>query len=139
MYLHSCIHTNIRYSTRSNSIAYPTMPKVEPRPSSSIYSDDCSMEHLIHQVSETKRVQELRTISVLMDENELLREKVLQYRLLRDEILNLVNSGVETLDYINRALRGFRQRTNAANKDWLAFWGIYECTSHGGCKPPKWV
>ena len=97
------------------------------------------MERLIQQVSETKRVQELRAISVLMDENELLRDKVLQYRLLRDEILNLVNSGVETLDYINRALRGFRQRTNAANKDWLAFWGIYECTSHGGCKPPKWV
>ena len=123
-------------------MANPTMPNVEPpapRPSSSIYSDDCSMEHLIHQVSETKRVQELRTISVLMDENELLREKVLQYRLLRGEIINLVENGVETLDCINRALKSFRKRTNAAKKDWLAFWGIYECTNHGGRNPPKWV
>jgi hypothetical protein len=48
----------------------PSIKPTAPRPSLSIYSNDALIDCLLRQVSEIKRMQELSTISTLLEENQ---------------------------------------------------------------------
>jgi uncharacterized protein (DUF2252 family) len=62
-----------------------------------------------------KKVQELRTISTLSEEN----------RRLWKEMMATVAEAVAMTSHLEKALDQFSSKTAAATKDWLAFWGIY--------------
>jgi hypothetical protein len=114
--------------------------KRAPRSSSSVYTDDFSIEYLIYRVSEMKRVQELRTISTLMKENQQLRKEVIIYRRLWGGIIAIMIKSIQATKSVEKALEGFSTKTAVAERDWLAFWGIYtESVDYVGPKLPQWI
>jgi hypothetical protein len=47
---------------------------------------------------------------------------------------------VTLTSHIGKALDEFSSKTEAATKDWLAFWGIYaEASSRLGLESPRWI
>jgi hypothetical protein len=98
------------------------------------------MEYLVRQVSEMKRAQELQTISILMKENQLLWKEVAICRRLWNGIIVMMTEAIEAMKCIETALENFSTETAAAERDWLAFWGIYrESVDYIGSKPPRWI
>lgn len=110
-----------------------------PRKSSSIYSNELSMESLIQQVSEMKRVEELKSIEILMKDNQRLRiELRSQYQLWRVTMSALQVSTVGAR-MIRRSLREFNDREVAAERKLLAYWGINTDTAEAGGPGPPFI
>lgn len=97
------------------------------RPTSSLYSDDASiMTYLIHKVSEETRTQEYETIASFMRENQALEEELALYRKSWDGAILLANEVIQAITIIRKSLITVGTRVKGAEKDWLAFWGIYK-------------
>jgi hypothetical protein len=80
-----------------------------------------------------KRVQELRTISTLGEENQLLREDLARSRQLWREVTATLTEALEAISWFEKALVNYNSRKTAAERDWLAVWGIYvESVNVGG-------
>jgi hypothetical protein len=113
------------------------VPPPNPRPTSSVYSDDISlMTGLTRQVSGEIRIQEYQTIATYMRENQTLKEELALFRKAWNETIMLVNKVVQVIAIIERSLTAVDTEVASAEKDWLAFWGIYK--ESPGLHPP-WI
>jgi hypothetical protein len=84
------------------------------------------MTSLIRKVSEETRLQEYQTIACYMGENQALKDEIALHQmtwtgtiLLADEVVRLIKS-------IKKSLITVETSVASAEKDWLAFWGIYK-------------
>ncbi|KAF8852977.1 hypothetical protein BDZ45DRAFT_599234 [Acephala macrosclerotiorum] len=98
-----------------------------PRPTSSVYSDDGSiMASLMRNVAEEIRLQEYQTIATYMRENQQLAEEAERYRIAWNQTIKFLNQAICSITSIHRALASMDSNVTKAEKDWLAFWGIYK-------------
>jgi hypothetical protein len=103
------------------------IPSPNHRPTSSIYSDDVSiMTYLIHKVSEETRTQEYETIASFMRENQALEEELALHQKAWNETIILANKAIQAITTIRKSLITVDTKVAGAEKDWLAFWGIYK-------------
>jgi hypothetical protein len=106
--------------------SYPVLLP-SPRPTSSVYSDDKSvMICLIRSVSEEIRAQEYQTITSYIRENQVLEEKLEQYRGEWKGTIMLANEVMQAITIIKESRTRVDANAASAEKDWLAFWGIYK-------------
>ena len=106
------------------------IPSLNPRPSSSVYSDDMSiMTCLVRKVSEETRVQEYRTIASYTRENQALEDELALYRMAWNGTIMLANEVIQAITIIEKSLIIVDAGVASAEKDWLAFWGIYKESS----------
>ncbi|KAH8800871.1 hypothetical protein F5884DRAFT_890684 [Xylogone sp. PMI_703] len=107
------------------------------RPTSSIYSEDVStMAELVRAVSEEARQQEHQTVTSYVAENRLLEEEIEIYRKKWNETIMVVNELLQAIIAIKTSLNKVAKKVAVAERDWLAFWGIYK--ESDGSHPP-WI
>jgi argininosuccinate lyase len=94
------------------------------------------MTGLTRQVSGEIRIQEYQTIATYMRENQTLKEELALFRKAWNETIMLVNKVVQVIAIIERSLTAVDTEVASAEKDWLAFWGIYK--ESPGLHPP-WI
>lgn len=103
------------------------IPQPNPRPTSSVYSDDISiMASLVRKVSEDTRVQEYRTIECYMRENQALEDEIELRRMTWTGTIMLADEVIRAITMIENSLITIEANVASAEKDWLAFWGIYK-------------
>ena len=114
----------------------PNLP-ASPRPTSSVYSDDLStMAFLIRKLSEETRAQEYETIATYMREIQALEEELVLYRRTWNGTIMLANEVIKAVTVIKRYLIKVNTEMANAEREWLAFWGIYQESQ--GIHPP-WI
>jgi hypothetical protein len=103
------------------------IPPPNPRPTSSVYSDDMSiMTNLIRRVEEETRAQEYQTIASYMRENQALEEELTLHQRAWNGTIMLANEVTQASTIIKKSLITVDAKLASAEKDWLAFWGIYK-------------
>lgn len=103
------------------------LPMATPRPASSVYSDDASiMTALIQKVTEETRLQEYETLCTFMRENRELKDVVASYQRTWNRTIMLVNEAIQAITTTKKSLVTINSHIAKAEKDWLAFWGIYK-------------
>jgi hypothetical protein len=103
------------------------IPQPNPRPTSSVYSDDISiMASLVRKVSEDTRVQEYCTIECYMRENQALEDEIELRRMTWTGTIMLADEVIRAITMIENSLITIEANVASAEKDWLAFWGIYK-------------
>jgi hypothetical protein len=103
------------------------IPPPNPRPTSSIYSDDMSiMTCLIRKVSEETRAQEHQTIASYIRENQALEEELALHQMAWNGTIMLANEVIQANTTIKKSLITVDANVASAEKEWLAFWGIYK-------------
>lgn len=117
-----------------------TMALPNPRPTSSVYSDDMpsmpTMSQLIHEVSEEAKDQEYETIASYRRENQALEEEIALHRKAWNGTIMLANKVIETVTMIKKSVVTVDINLEDAQREWLAFWGIYK--ESPGSHPP-WI
>ena len=83
-----------------------------------------SIGSLIQRVEEFQRRNELDTLEKLTNEKSLLHRRIAYYRESWSRTLELLQKAQEALFSMSTALEKCFQEEKAAEKDWLAFWGI---------------
>jgi hypothetical protein len=86
--------------------------------------EDVSVGSLIQRVEEFQRRNELETLEKLTNEKSLLHRRIAYYRESWSRTLELLQKAQEALLSVSTALEKCFQEEKAAEKDWLAFWGI---------------
>jgi hypothetical protein len=124
----------------TSNMIRPPYPPPSPRPSSSVYSDDApdinTMTYLHHMVSEELTEQEHQLIATYESENRMLEEELALHREAWNGTIMLANTVIRAVAIIKKSQVTFDKVVEDAEKDWLAFWGIYkECL---GSHPP-WI
>jgi len=107
------------------NISYPP----EHRPNSSVYSEIFSLEDLIHRVDASARVAQLNTIERLLKENQQWEEEISRYRRTWHGLMELLDEAFELAILVRGSLEGFVHQRAIAEQEWLAFWGISNCSS----------
>ena len=103
------------------------LPSRNHFPTSSVYSDDVSiMTYLIYKVSEETRTQEYETIASFVRENQALEEELALYQKAWNGTITMANEIIQAITSIRKSLVTVDTEVAGAEKDWLAFWGIYE-------------
>jgi hypothetical protein len=103
------------------------IPPPNPRPTSSVYSDDMSiMTRLVRHVSKETRVQEYQTIACYMRENLMLEDEIALHRRTWTETIMLADEVIRAIMIIKKSLITVEASVASVEKDWLAFWGIYK-------------
>jgi len=99
------------------------------RPISSVYSEDVPMlDSLLQTITEEVRLQELRTISLYLEEIQQLESQLNTYRRVWKEVIYVADKVIQAIASIEKSRTRFRSRVKRAEKEWLAYWGIYkEC------------
>jgi len=82
--------------------------------------------YLIHKVSEETRTQEYETIASFMRENQVLEEELALHQKAWNETIILANEVIQAITTIRKSLITADTKVAGAEKDWLAFWGIYK-------------
>jgi len=99
-----------------------------------------SIESLIKRVDEYQRRDHMETIERLTTENSLLQHVVVKYQknwCLTIEILEKTHQAVLTLQ---KSLEHCINEDIAAERQWLAFWGIKkECATRQNYSPAGWI
>ena len=115
--------------------SFPIPPN--PRPTSSIYSDDLPiMTTLLKEVSEETLIQEHRMIASYISENKRLEEELVLYRKAWNGTIKLANEAIQAITSFERIIFRVNTKVARAERDWLAFWGIYK-ESNGS--HPSWL
>jgi hypothetical protein len=92
------------------------------------------MTSLVRKVSEDTRDQEYRTIASYMRENQALEDELALHQMAWNGTIMLANQVIQAITSIGKSLIIVDAGIARAEKDWLAFWGIYkECL---GLHPP---
>lgn len=116
--------------------SYQTLT-ASPRPPSSVYSDDePTIAYLIRKVEEETRLQEYETIASYTRENQVLEEELELYRKLWNGTIRLANEVIKFITVMKRSLVKTDVNEANAERNWLAFWGIY--LESVGSHPP-WI
>jgi hypothetical protein len=85
-----------------------------------------TMASLIHKVTEETMAQEYRTIASYMEENQTLEEELELHRKVWNGTIMVANTVIIAVKTIEKSLIAVNVNAASAEKDWLAFWGIYE-------------
>lgn len=83
-----------------------------------------SVGSLIQRVEEFQTRNQLETLEKLTNEKSLLHRRITFYRESWSRTLELLQKAQEALLSMSTALEKCCQEEKAAEKDWLAFWGI---------------
>ena len=122
----STMNSNSQNASTMDWGSHP-VPPPNPRPTSSVYSDDMSiMVCLIRSVSEEIREQEYQTITSYIRENQAVEEELALYRRAWNGTIMLANEVIQAITIIKKSLITVDANLTSAEKDWLAFWGIYK-------------
>jgi hypothetical protein len=111
-------------------------------PSTSVLplEDVFSIELLINRVEEVQRRDQLEVIQRLTLDNSLLQQLVINYQKQWCWTLDLLEKTQEAVLLMQKALERCIEADIAAEKDWLAFWGIgKEHTKRSGYSPAGWI
>jgi hypothetical protein len=84
------------------------------------------MTCLIRKVSEETRAQEHQTIASYIRENQALEEELALHRRAWNGTIMLANEVIQASTIIKKSLITVDADIARAEKDWLAFWGIYK-------------
>lgn len=84
------------------------------------------MTYLIHKVSEDTRTQEYETIASFIRENQALEEELALHRKAWNGTIFMANEVIQAITAIRKSLITVDTKVAGAEKDWLAFWGIYK-------------
>jgi hypothetical protein len=84
------------------------------------------MTCLIHKVSEETRAQEYQTIASYMRENQALEEELALHQRAWNGTIMLANEVIQASTIIKKSLTTVDAKVASAEKEWLAFWGIYK-------------
>lgn len=119
----------------------PLDGSISPEGSSrSVYSEQFSMEDLLHRVTTFKRIEELKTVERLTEENQLLRERITFYQRIWQGAIDLLDEAIETAVSMQKILEDYDHGKATAERDWLAFWGIFrESIAHCGPQINHWI
>jgi hypothetical protein len=101
-----------------------TLPTALPRPCSSVYSDNFSLEDLVHKVDDSVRVVQLNTIELLLGENSSLQEDLRRYRWTWRGLLDLFDEVFDLQLLLRGSLEECRDKILSAQNNWLASWGV---------------
>lgn len=116
------------------------MAPPNPRPTSSVYSDDSpsmpTMSQLIHEVSEEAKDQEYETVASYRREIQALEEELELHRKTWNGTIMLANKVIEIVTMIKKSVVTVDVKLEDAEREWLAFWGIYK--ESPGSHPP-WI
>jgi hypothetical protein len=110
-------------SDTAKARAFP-LPTAPPRPCSSVYSDNFSLEDLVHKVDESMRVTQLNTIERLLQENSSLQESLTQYRWAWHVLMDSFDEVFDSALLLQGSLEECRDKISAAEGNWLASWGV---------------
>ncbi|KAH6883878.1 hypothetical protein B0T10DRAFT_463242 [Thelonectria olida] len=86
--------------------------------------EEFSIDSLIHQVQEFERMNQLDTIERLTKENSLLDNLVMAYQKHWSRTMDLLEQTQRALMALQKAFEYCIGEEIAAERDWLAFWGI---------------
>lgn len=100
------------------------LPTALPRPCSSVYSDNFSLEDLAHKVNESVRVAQLNTIELLLRENSSLQEDLRRYRWMWRGFMDLFDEVFDLQLLLRGSVEECRDKISAAQNNWLASWGV---------------
>jgi hypothetical protein len=81
---------------------------------------------LISNVSEEIRKQEHQTIVSYLKENQALEMELALYRREWNGTIMLANEVIQAITVIKKSQVTLNTSLESAEKDWLAFWGIYK-------------
>jgi hypothetical protein len=84
------------------------------------------MTELIRMVSEETKIQEYQMIHSYIKENQALEEDLAHYRKIWAGRLHVVNEALQAITTMRSSFRTLKKKAASAEKDWLAFWGIYK-------------
>lgn len=94
------------------------------------------MTSLIHKLAGETLAQEYRTIASYVEENQALEEELELHRKVWNGTIMLANNVIRAVKEVEKGLITVNLNIARAEKDWLAFWGIYE--ESPGSHPP-WI
>jgi len=99
-----------------------------------------SIKGLTERVEEFQRLYQLETIETLSTENSQLQHQILQYQRVWCSTIDLLEQAQQALLSLQKALEYCIQEDIAAERDWLAFWGIKkECTQRPNYSAAGWI
>ncbi|KAI9770963.1 MAG: hypothetical protein M1840_002667 [Geoglossum simile] len=87
-------------------------------------SEDFSMESLLQRVDEFQKREQLETLRRLTMENSLLQKHIACYQESWCATLDLLQEACEAVLLMQHAFQRCSGEGTAAERDWLAFWGI---------------
>jgi hypothetical protein len=98
-----------------------------------------SLDLLAQRVEEFQRMHQLETIERLTAENTKMQNAIVKYQKLWCLTIELLEEAYQALQLLQRAFEHCIDEDIAAEKDWLAFWGIKK--EHHGQRysPAGWI
>jgi hypothetical protein len=99
-----------------------------------------SLDVLTQRVEEFQRMHQLETIERLTTENTKMQNAIVKYQKLWCSTIELLEEAYQALQTLQRAFEHCIDEDIAAEKDWLAFWGIKKEHQHGHrYSPAGWI
>jgi hypothetical protein len=99
-----------------------------------------SLDLLINRVEELQRLDQLETIQNLTRKNSLLQEVVTEYQRQWYCTIDLIEKTQEAVFILQEAIQHFNVETEAAERVWLALWGIERPEADlQTCNPAGWI
>ena len=106
----------------------------------SSHTEYFTIDSLIQRVEEMQRRGQLDTIERLTVENSLLQHLIHQYQRQWSATIDLLEKTHQALLSLQKAIEHYVGDGIAAERDWLAFWGITrECTERSRRCPGGWM
>jgi hypothetical protein len=102
--------------------------------------EEFSIDALLEKVKEFHRRQQLDLLERLTMENSLLQKQIVRYQDSSSLTINLLKEAYSVVALMQDALERCRLKELAADKDWLAYWGVREGSTDGsGYYPADWI
>ena len=106
----------------------------------STLNETFSIETLIQRVEEFQKRDQLESLERVTRENFLLQRRLVRYQEYWCSTLDLLQKAHEVVQSMHNALEKYTREEIAAERDWLAFWGIkMESTKDLGYSPGGWI
>lgn len=123
---------DVNLAQKVNALPIHTSTSKEP--------EGISIDALLERVEEFHRRQQLETLEKLTRENSLLQQQIVRYQESSSQTINLLQEVHNIVALIQDARGRCRHKELAADRDWLAFWGIRdEPTDGSGYYPADWI
>jgi hypothetical protein len=88
------------------------------------HDETFSVDLLIDRVEELQRIDQLETIQELMRKNSLLQQVAIEYQRQWCCTIDLLDKAQEAVLVLQRTVEHFSTENEAAERAWLAAWGI---------------
>ena len=128
--------SNITMGSDSDSDYEKSLKSTRPSTPIETFSIDC----LLQSVEEFQRRDQLETIQRLTYDNSLLQYLVVEYQKKWCRTIDLLEKAQEAVLLLQRMLEHCIREDVAAEREWLAFWGIKkEGTQRPNYSPAGWI